>query len=202
MKSKKALLKKSLLCLIVDKPAVPGLPFAGVDMVQLRDKFSGKGKLLDSAFRLSGLLRKSPALFIVNDHIDIALIAGADGVHLGQEDIPLKQARRLSGKKLIIGVSCHNLEQALEAQDGGADYIGIGPVYDSLTKPGCRAIGLRALRRLKDRIKIPYFAIGNINMGNIGEVLGAGCRRIAVCNAIMGDNRPARAARRLSDRLK
>lgn len=202
MKSKKALLKKSLLYLIADRPDIPGLPFAGVDIVQLRDKISAKGKLLDSALSLSRLFKKSGTLFIVNDHLDVALISGADGVHLGQEDIPLRQARKLSGRGFIIGISCHNVDQALKAQEEGADYIGIGPVYGSATKPGCRAIGLNALRRLKNRINIPYFAIGGINTGNIEEILDTGCRRVAVCKAILGDIHPAQAAKHLSGRLK
>lgn len=202
MKSKKILLKRSLLYLILDKPGLVRLPFNVVGMVQLRDKISTKSQILNSAIKLAKRLSKSKTLFVINDYIDVALICGADGVHLGQDDIPLKAARSLLGSDKIIGISCHNLRQALEAQKEGADYIGIGPIYPSATKPEYRAIGLKALRQLKDKIKIPYFAIGDIHEGNIKEITAAGAKRIAVCRAILKAENPQRAANRLFEKLK
>ncbi len=194
MKSRKLLLRKSLLCLILDKPGFAKLSSCGVGIIQLRDKISHKAQVLKSALKLARILNKSKTLFIVNDYIDVAILSGADGVHLGQEDLPLKQARLLLGKDKIIGISCHNLRQALKAQREGADYIGIGPIYPTTTKPEYRPIGLKVLRQLKGKIKIPYFAIGNVNEGNVGEIVAAGARRIAVSQAILKADNPVCAA--------
>ncbi|MFA4993343.1 MAG: thiamine phosphate synthase [Candidatus Omnitrophota bacterium] len=202
MRSRKILLKKSLLYLILDKQDFTGLPFDNIGVIQLRDKVSDKPYILSSALKLARRLRKTKTLFIINDYIDIAILSGADGVHLGQRDLPLKEARKLLGKDRIIGVSCHDLAQALKAQKEGADYIGIGPVYPTATKPEYSAIGLGALRQLKDKIKIPYFAIGNINEGNIKEVAASGARRIAVCRAILRADDPEGASSRLFKGIK
>ncbi|MCX5668666.1 MAG: thiamine phosphate synthase, partial [Candidatus Omnitrophica bacterium] len=123
-------------------------------------------------------------------------------VHLGQEDLSLREARKILGQDKIIGLSCHNLAQAFRAQKQGADYIGIGPVYATATKPGYPGIGIKAAAELKAKIKIPYFAIGNINEGNIKEITAAGFRRIAVCQAILGSQDPKGATKRLSKKLK
>jgi len=171
-------------------------------MFQLRDKTHSKQNVLASALKLAGILDRDKALFIVNDYPDIAALCGADGVHLGQGDLDLKQARMLLGEDKIIGVSCHNLRQALDAQDAGADYIGIGPVYPTATKPGYRAIGINALRRLKGKISIPYFAIGGIDEDNISQVIQAGASRAAVCRSILGSPDPSRAAAVLFRKLK
>ncbi|MDD5561290.1 MAG: thiamine phosphate synthase [Candidatus Omnitrophica bacterium] len=202
MRSRKTLLEKSLLYLILDKGDLPGLPFDGVGVIQLRDKVSDKSQVLNSAFKLAKRLRKTKTLFIINDYIDIAILSGSDGVHLGQHDLPLKYARRLLGKDKIIGISCHNLEQAMKAQQEGADYIGIGPIYPTATKPEYRAIGLEMLRQLKGRIKIPYFAIGSINEVNIKEIIDAGARRVAICRAILKSGDPAGASKRLFDKIR
>jgi thiamine-phosphate pyrophosphorylase len=210
MKSRKSLLKKSQLYLILDRPSfgkrflksIASLCGAEIGLIQLRDKLSAKADVLDSAIKLSRKLALSKTLFIVNDYIDIALAAQADGVHLGQADSSLRQARKILGRDKIIGISCHNLRQALKAQKEGADYIGIGPIYATLTKPGYRAVGLKVLHQLKDKIKIPYFAIGNICQDNIKKITAAGARRIAVCRAILEAKSPQCAARQLLERIK
>ncbi|MDD5108971.1 MAG: thiamine phosphate synthase [Candidatus Omnitrophica bacterium] len=203
MKSRKHLLKKSQLYLILDKPTlgrrslenIYSAAWAGkIGLIQLRDKQGIKSDVLDLAIKLSRCLSRSKTLFIVNDYIDIAVASGADGLHLGQDDLPVKEARKILGQDKIIGISCHNLAQALKAQREGANYIGIGPVYSTATKPEYKPIGLRVLQQLKDKIKIPYFAIGDIHLGNIGEVIAAGARRIAVCRAILKANNPKMAA--------
>jgi thiamine-phosphate pyrophosphorylase len=202
MKSRKVLLKRSLLYLILDKPRLTRLSSDVVGVIQLRDKASDKSHVLSAAVRLARFLSKSKTLFIVNDYIDIAILSGSDGVHLGQDDLPLKQARKLLGKNKIIGISCHNLRQALKAQKEGADYIGIGPIYSTVTKPEYKAIGLKVLRQLRGKIKIPYFAIGSINESNIKEITAAGARRIAVCRAILKADDPNRAAGQLFKKVK
>jgi len=202
MKLRKNLLRRSRLYLILDKAVISSVSCSKIGIIQLRDKVSDKAFILSSAIKLARRLSKTKTLFIVNDYIDIAILSGSDGVHLGQGDLPLKAARSLIGKDKIIGISCHNLRQALKAQREGADYIGIGPIYKTATKLGVKPIGLIALRQLKGKIKIPYFAIGNIHGGNINEILATGARRIAVCRAILKDNNPSRAASKLFDKLK
>jgi thiamine-phosphate pyrophosphorylase len=224
MKSRKHLLKKSQLYLILDKPtlgrrSLENIYFAAsggrIGLIQLRDKQSAKSDVLDLAIKISKRLSSRPkgrglasnsqshkTLFIVNDHIDIAIASGADGLHLGQDDLSVKAARQILGNDRIIGVSCHNLAQALKAQKEGADYIGIGPVYATATKPGYKPIGLKTLRQLKDKIKIPYFAIGDIHLGNLAEVKACGARRIAVCRAILKATDPKATAKHLYEILK
>lgn len=215
MRLKKNLLKTSRLYLILDRPTIGNCSLKNiysivssryVDVVQLRDKKSAKSDVLDLAIRLSKWLKNRPQgqsrLFIVNDYVDVAAASGADGLHLGQNDLSLKQARKILGKDKIIGISCHNLSQALEAQNDGADYIGIGPIYATATKPEYKPIGLKVLGKLKDKIKIPYFAIGNIQAGNIKEIRASGARHAAVCRAILKARNPKEAARQLYKILK
>jgi len=206
MKSRRNLLKRSRLYLILDKPGIAGRSLdslcseilaGGISMVQLRDKISAKPDILKTALTLVRCLRASKTLFIVNDYLDVAVLAKADGLHLGQADLPLKKARSILGKDKIIGISCHNLRQALKAQKEGADYIGIGPVYATVTKPGYRPIGINVLKRLKGKIKIPYFAIGNINKGNIRKIVSAGASRIAVSRAILNSGNIVRPVKEL-----
>ncbi len=206
MKSRRNLLKRSQLYLILDKAGFAGRSLkslcseilaSGVGLIQLRDKISAKADVLNLAIRLAKRLRRSKILFIVNDYLDIAVLSKADGLHLGQADLPLRQARSILGKDKIIGISCHNLRQALKAQKEGADYIGIGPVYATVTKPEYSPIGINVLKQLKGKIKIPYFAIGNINKSNIRKIVSAGARRVAVCRAILGSKNIGGAAKEL-----
>lgn len=157
----------------------------GADIVQLRDKFSNKETILQNAFLLQKSFLNTNTLFIVNDYLDIAKIADCDGLHIGQKDIPIEIARRILGKEKVIGVSCHNLKQALDAQKRGADYIGFGPIFPTPTKPGYKAIGLGSIKKLKKKLKIPFFAIGNINFNNVNRVMSAGADRVAVCRAVL-----------------
>ena len=194
MKSRKGLLGRSRLYLILDKQTagknslsgiIKKFSKCGIDIVQLRDKTSGKELILREAHLLRKLLADTGILFIVNDHLDIARIVECDGVHLGQEDTSIEVARRILGRDKIIGISCHTLSQALDAQKSGADYLGIGPIFPTPTKPDYKPIGLGLIRKLKNKIKIPMFAIGDINQGNINKVLSSGVNRVALCRAIL-----------------
>jgi thiamine-phosphate pyrophosphorylase len=200
MTSKKKLLRKSRLYLILDKKTAGRTPLTEVakkildaktDIMQLRDKTSDKLEVLKEALLLKVLLRNTRTLFIVNDYPDIAALCGADGVHLGRSDAQLKEARRLLGRDKIIGISCRCLKQALDAQKGGADYIGIGPVCRTPLK-NARPIGLAELRKLKGLIRIPYFAIGGVEKKNLDHILKAGAQRVAVCRAVLKAKRPAK----------
>jgi thiamine-phosphate pyrophosphorylase len=211
MKLRKSLLRKSHVYLILDRLKFSRFSFKKIcslisgkeiGLIQLRDKASTKADVFKFAIKLAKYLASTKTLFIVNDYVDVAVACAADGVHLGQEDLSLKQARRILGKNKIIGLSCHNLRQALKAQKEGADYIGIGPIYATVTKPEYKPIGLEALRELKDKIKIPYFAIGDIHVGNLREITAAGARRIAVCRGILEANDPKQAAKRLYKKLR
>jgi len=184
------LLEKSGLYVIIDKEVwrrrpkfsdtkIKDLP---VDIIQLRDKISDKETVLKDALRLRRALSNTGIIFIINDYLDIARLIDSDGVHLGQDDLPIGIARRLLGKDKIIGVSCHSLKQAKSAEVQGADYISIGPVFSTPTKPEYKPVGLGLIREISQKIKIPFFAVGGINEKNIGKVLDAGAKRIAVCS--------------------
>lgn len=209
MKLRKNLLKQSRLYLILDKSTLRKRSLENIysivsdrkiDIVQLRDKYSAKKDILNLATKLSN--RLATVLFIINDYVDLVLACKADGVHLGQSDLSLKQARKILGKDKIIGISCHNLSQALKAQKDGADYIGIGPIFKTATKPGYKAIGLKVLKELKEKIKIPYFAIGGINQSNIHKVISCAGRRIAVCREILEAKNPKQITAKLLNKLK
>lgn len=210
MPSKKNLLRKSNLCVILDRQACPkrsliklasAIKNKGAGLIQYRDKESPLGEVYKNALALRKALKNSPALFIVNDYVDIAKASDSDGVHLGQEDLPIKSARLILGRDKIIGKSCHNLAQAQEAQKEGADYIGIGPVFATPTKPGRKGIGLRIMRRLKAQIKIPFFAIGGIDETNAIKLKSYGAGRIAVVRAVCKSKSPAAATERFANLL-
>jgi thiamine-phosphate pyrophosphorylase len=140
-----------------------------------------------SAREACGIIRAAGCLFIVNDRVDIALATHADGVHLGQDDLPLDVARRLMGKEKIIGLSTHNLLQAQEAEQGGADYIGFGPILGTKTKEtGYSPRGLAALREIRGAVKIPIVAIGGITENNVRQVWQAGADAAAIISDLMG----------------
>ena len=209
MRLRRKLLKASRLYLLIDKDTLKGpainiakeLSKAGVDIIQLRDKRSPKKAILEEALLLNQALKDTPTLFIVNDYPDIAGLANSDGLHIGQLDMPIKEARQLLGKEKIIGVSCSNLKQAQQAQSEGADYIAIGPVFRTRLKRGCRPIGSKALKDLSKKIKIPVFAIGNIHSGNLEKILSSGINRAAVCRAVLEAGDKPKAAQALKMRL-
>jgi len=194
MKLRKALLKKSQLYLILDKEIAGRKPLSslaarllnsGVDIAQLRDKTSDYRALFKQSVRLARIFKGNNTLFIVNDYIAIAMLSGADGVHLGEEDSSLSFARKILGSGKIIGKSVSNLNQALIAQREGADYLGFGPVFPTPLKPRRKAIGLNFIRQIRGKIRIPVFAIGGINAINVQEIFSLGFRRIALCRAIL-----------------
>jgi len=173
---------------------------AGVDVVQLRDKRLDDRQLLQRGRILHRLTRGSRTLFIMNDRPDLAVLSGAEGVHVGQEELAVKDVRRIVGPGMLVGVSTHSLDQARQAVLDGADYIGVGPTFPSGTKQFAEFPGLRLLRAVAAEIRLPAFAIGGINPQNVGQVLSAGFVRIAVSGAITADD-PAAAARELRGKL-
>lgn len=158
---------------------------AGVRAIQLREKHMSKREIFKEALSLIKLFSKYRVLFIINDYVDIALAADAHGVHLGQEDMPLREARKILGKDKIIGISTHSLKQALGAEREGASYIGFGPIFHTTTKDAGEPKGIDALREIKKHIKIPVIAIGGIAIENASQVLEAGADAIAVASGIL-----------------
>ena len=157
----------------------------GAKVIQLRDKQHAKSEVLDAAQKLRGLCRKSKALFIVNDYLDIALASDADGVHIGYDDLPLSVVRKELPIDKIIGLSTHTLVQAQEAEAEGADYIAVGSVFSSPTKVNATVVGLKHLRRVRKAVSTPIVAIGGINQENIGKVMAAGADSAAVISAVL-----------------
>ncbi len=169
----------------------------GLTLVQYRDKEADDQIRLEVAHKLCQLCHHYEALFIVNDRVDLAVAVNADGVHLGQQDIPFAIARQLLGTQRLIGRSTKNPNEMHQAIQEGADYIGVGPVYETPTKAGRAAVGLDYVRYAADHATIPWFAIGGIDANNLSEVLAAGGDRVAVVRAIMQAEQPADTTRYL-----
>jgi thiamine-phosphate pyrophosphorylase len=174
----------------------------GVDVLQLRCKELEALPYLRLAERIARLARDAGVLFIVNDRADVALAVGADGVHLGQQDLPVEWARRIVPGR-IVGRSSHEPADAERAIAEAASYFAVGPVWETPTKPGRRAAGLSYVREVAARaIGIPWFAIGGITLDNVNEVLEAGAARIAVVRAVLDARDPAAAARGFIEALR
>jgi thiamine-phosphate pyrophosphorylase len=159
---------------------------AGVKIIQYREKDLTTREMIDEAGKISRLCRENDVLFIINDRVDIALAVDTDGVHLGNEDMPYEAARRILGNMKIIGLTVHDVGEAIEAERIGADYIGISPIFETTTKPDAGTpAGIDLIKYIKKAVKIPFVAIGGINQDNIKSVLEAGARSIAVISAIV-----------------
>jgi len=200
------------LYVIIDSKSANGRDLAGLaaeavkggaDIIQLREKDAAAREIigLGRAIKKAITVVSKDALFIINDRPDIAFACGADGVHIGQDDIPPDAARAVMGKDRILGISTHSLEQALAAREDGADYIGVGPVFSTPTKPGYKAVGLGLVSEVRKAVDTPFVAIGGISADNIDQVIDAGARRIAVVRAVCGANDVAYAAKVLKERL-
>jgi thiamine-phosphate pyrophosphorylase len=176
---------------------VRSLVDAGVGMIQLRDKRLDDRVLSDRARMLVSLTGNARTLAVINDRPDIAAAADADGVHLGQDDLSLKDAREIVGTRMLIGISTHNIDQARAAVLDGADYLGAGPTFSSTTKSFDQFAGLDYLRALAHETRLSTFAIGGINAGNLADVLATGIMRVAVSAAITSAPDPACAATEL-----
>lgn len=170
---------------------------AGVGMVQLREKQLPDRELLSTARRFAAICRRNGALFIVNDRPDVALSSGADGVHVGQDDMHPDDVRRIVGEDFIIGASTHTPDQIDASNSSAADYIGVGPVYATPTKPGRPPVGLELVRFAAVRATKPFFAIGGIDPENAPDVRAAGSRAVSVVRSVAHADDPAAAVRAL-----
>jgi len=197
----------SLLYAILDPAQAEGRPWdfilhalleGGARVIQLRAKELAAKDFLELATTARAVTRPAGCLLIVNDRVDIALACEADGVHLGQEDLPLSVARRLMGKQRLIGISTHDLGQAQEAERGGADYIGFGPVFGTFTtNTGYTSRGIESLREICQAVSIPVVAIGGISEANLAEVWEAGAHAAAMISDLMRADDVAKKVRRI-----
>lgn len=174
----------------------------GADVIQLREKEMSDDAYLRLAEQLRSICREAGVLFIVNDRVTISRLTGADGAHLGQDDLPAAAARKMLRAGKILGVSTHNVDQALQAQADKADYVGVGPILPTTTKGYDTGLGLGVIREFAARITIPFFAIGGITLERLEEVIAAGASRVAVSSAILAADDVTGAARRFKERLQ
>ncbi len=203
-------LYNALLCVLLDggnsisefEQLAQSLVETGIGMIQLRDKHLEDRRLIDRARRLRQLTQSTLTLCIINDRADIAATVDADGVHLGQEDLCVKDARSIVGPRMLIGVSTHSIIQARAAVLDGANYLGAGPTFASNTKAFKHFAGLDYLQEVADEIRLPTFAIGGITTRNLPNVLATGISRVAVGNAVTAVADPACAARELLSMLE
>ena len=177
--------------------AIEDAILGGVTLVQLREKSSDSLELFNIAKEVKKITDKHNIPLIIDDRIDIAMAVDATGVHLGQEDIPCNVARKILGSDKIIGVSAHNIKEALKAQSDGADYLGCGSVFNTSTKNNVTSLKIQELREIKEKVNIPVVAIGGINEKNVLELRGTGIDGIAIVSAILGKDNIKKAAEEL-----
>ena len=199
-------LKAARLYLICDDRGDAFLEAAlrgGVDIVQLRLKETSDEEIAAAGRRFARIGAAHRALFILNDRPELVARCAADGVHVGQEDAPVAQARAVAGPERLVGLSTHTPEQVERASGGDAapDYIGVGPVYETPTKPGRKAVGLDLVRYAAGHARLPFFAIGGVNQENVARVREAGAERVAVVRALTEASDPELVARRLRKAL-
>lgn len=176
---------------------------SGIKIIQYREKYKTLKEKYYECSEIRRLTREYGALLIVNDHIDLCLMVGADGVHIGQSDFPLKEVRKLLGDEYIIGVTAHTKDQIKEAENCGADYIGVGPIFQSFTKDNpLPPIGLDIVKWCAQNCKIPFVAIGGIKENNIFEVLDMGAKCVALVTEIVGAEDIKDKIRRLQDIMR
>jgi len=199
------------LYVILDRGAARGRDLAdlleaviagGCRMVQLREKEWPSGRLLPLAERLRARCAAAGVTFVVNDRLDLALAVGADGVHLGQDDLPARAARPLLRGGMILGVSTHSLAQARAAQADGADYVAVGSMFATVSKPEFQLVGPDLIRKLRGEIRVPLIGIGGITHDNVAEVVRAGADGVAVISAVCAAPDPASATRRFLELIR
>lgn len=179
--------------LMIVEEAIQG----GVTMVQLREKNSSSRAFYEKAVRLKELTEAYQVPLIINDRVDIALAAGADGIHIGQEDLPIHKVKKIIPPSMLVGVSCHTVEEALSAEKAQADYIGIGAIFPTQSKKNANLLADRVLEEIIKAVSIPVVAIGGINSNNIATIKDSGISGVAVISEIMKASNPFEASRHL-----
>lgn len=173
----------------------------GVDLIQLRAKAHPSGEIATIATALHEITRQRGVPLTINDHPEIARIVQAEGVHLGQDDLPIAEARDIVGPDCLVGKSTHSVDQAIRAFYEGADYIGFGPIFTTPTKPDYAPVGLEDIRKVHDAVRIPIFCIGGIKLDNLPEVIAAGARRVVIVSGLLLANDIALYARSAKELL-
>ncbi|KPL02472.1 MAG: hypothetical protein AMJ90_05785 [candidate division Zixibacteria bacterium SM23_73_2] len=210
MKNKKEILRKAKLYVIVDKDICPhkniekvvsDIIKGGAQMIQYRDKSSSDKDFLKNTLRIKKITSSRKIPLIINDRVDIAKLIDAEGVHLGEDDLPPDFARRILGKNKMIGVTIRNLKQAKAEEKKGADYLGLGPVFHTTSKKTEKIIGVSLVKEVQNKIKIPVFPIGGINVENIEKLTQIGCTRVCVLSAVLCSKNPLKAAENLLHKL-
>ncbi len=172
--------------------------FGGVTCVQLREKECPTREFIEQALAIKNFLEARQVPLIINDRLDVALAVAADGVHLGQSDMPLEMARKIAGRSLLIGISAESVQDAVAAEKSGADYLGVSPIFTTPTKTDTAPpLGLEGLREIRRRVRIPLVGIGGLNKSNAAEVICHGADGIAVVSAIVAADDPEASARQL-----
>ena len=175
----------------------------GTTIVQLREKDCSTRDFIEQALTVKKFLKARGVPLLINDRVDVAQAIAADGVHLGQTDMPLEIAKKILGDSMIIGISAESLEDAIEAERGGADYLGISPIYATPTKTDTASpLGLKGLREIRNAVKLPLVGIGGLNKDNAAEVIRHGADGVAVVSAIVAADDPAAAAEELKQVIK
>lgn len=157
----------------------------GVDLIQLRAKNAPVPKVVELARQVHEFTAAAEIPLIVNDHAEVAAEVAIEGVHVGQDDDSVADARHKAGRKIIVGKSTHSFDQATAAQQEGADYIGFGPIFATPTKPDYSPIGMEDIKRVHDQLKLPIFCIGGIKLDNLGEVMAAGAKRVGIVSGLL-----------------
>jgi thiamine-phosphate pyrophosphorylase len=167
------------------KEVVEQMIDGGVDLIQVRAKTCPSPEIVKIATTLRDITRRRGVPLVINDHPEIARSVQAEGVHLGQDDLPIAEAREIAGPDCVIGKSTHSVDQAIRAFYEGADYIGFGPVFATPTKPDYAPVGLEEIRKVHDAVRIPIFCIGGITLDNLPEVIAAGARRVVIVSGLL-----------------
>lgn len=175
----------------------------GVKIIQYREKSRDMKKLFKEGLELKELAKKYNAVFIVNDHLDIAILLDADGIHIGQDDLPIEEVRKVLGKNKIIGISTHNLDEARLAVKNGADYIGVGPIFHTDTKKDAgNPLTLKFLEEVEKNIDLPYTVIGGIKEHNLDEVLSRGAKSVCLISELICNENTLDITKRINDKIK
>ncbi|MGL5175553.1 MAG: thiamine phosphate synthase [Cetobacterium sp.] len=175
----------------------------GAKIIQYREKSRDMKKLFKEAKELRELTQKYNAIFIVNDHLDIALLVDADGIHIGQDDLPISEVRKVLGKNKIIGISTHNLQEAEDAVKNGADYIGVGPIFHTDTKKDAgNPLTLKFLEEVEANITLPYTVIGGIKEHNLEEVLSRGAKSVCLISELICNKNTFEITKRINEKIK
>jgi len=173
----------------------------GADAVQLREKNLSARDLIALCKELKTICDKTGALFILNDRVDVGIAADADGVHVGQDDVPVRVVRQMIGHAKILGCSTHSVAQAFQAQGDGADYVSCGPLFATPTKPDYQPVGMELLKQYVQLVRAPFVAIGGIDAANVEQVVRAGAARVATVRAVCGAENIEAAAREMKGKI-